>query len=183
MAAQSARLANPQNAEVRRELAQLYLEGRRPAKALALAREAVDVATSSPLYESVPFLFWRVLGEALWRRGEVDEAVVVFERALKSKSETGYFDALLLLSRCHWKRGDAARALEWAKHASQENTSSLQCYFRWAQAAAALGNGAELRTAREAFFRTRAALPRFSRQGQLRWAVAFWFFPLSRRIV
>ncbi len=184
MAAQSARLANPQNAEVRRELAQLYLEGWRCSKAEALARQAVELAKANPLYEgAVPYLFWRVLGEALVQCRRWDEAAPVLDEALKSKSETGYFEALLLLSRCHWKRGNAVKALEWARHASRENTSSLEAYFRRAQAAAKAGDAAEVKAARAEFERTRAALPKFSREARIGWSIAFWLFPLIRRIV
>ncbi len=184
MAAQSARMENPQNAEVRRELAQLYLEGWRYAKAEGLARRAIEIATSSPLYEgAVPYLFWRVLAEALVRRRRWAEAAPVLDEALKSKSETGYFEVLLLLSRCHWKQGNAVKALEWAQHASRENTSSLEAYFRRAQAAAKAGDAAEVDAARAAFVRTKAVLPKFSRERRIGWALAFWMFPVTRRIL
>src|SRR5436190_20620109 len=49
MAAQSARLANPQNADVRFQLANLYAEGGSWRRAEEHAREAVRVAGESPL--------------------------------------------------------------------------------------------------------------------------------------
>ncbi len=184
MAVQAARMENPQNAEVRRELAEIYLEGGRPRKAERFAREAVDVARANPLYEgAVPYPFHRVLGQSLLRCRRPEEAIPVFETALKSKSETGYFEALYGLAICHWRLRNPEKALEWAKHATRENTSSLAAQFRWAQAAARCGKAAEVAEARAAFWRTRAALPRFSREHRTRWALAFLLFGISRHIV
>ena len=184
LASQSVRLANPQNAEVRRDLADLYFSSGRSRKAERFAREAIEVARSNPLYEGKgPDPFHRLWAAALYRLKRYEQAIAAYDEALKSRSETGYFDALLGMAKTHWRLGNVDMAMKWAKHAVQENTSSLEGYFRWAQAAAKAGRPEEVAEARLGFAKTRAALPRFARERKIRWTLAFWFFPLSRRVV
>src|SRR5436190_14590703 len=72
---QGAKLQNPQNADARFQLANIYAEGGSWRKALVYAQEAVKVAEENPLYEGqVPYHFMRLLGDACYRRRSYDEA-------------------------------------------------------------------------------------------------------------
>lgn len=183
LAAQAVRLENPDNAEVRAELADLHLAGGGAANAERYAREAVEAARRNPLYEGVvPHRFLRLLGQVLYRRRRYAEATESFRASLKAKSEAGYHDALLGLSKSLWRSGRPGEAAEFARHAIQENSSSLEAYFRWAQAAAAAGAPEQVRRAREEFLRVKASLPPFARRRTLWYSLAFAIFPLARRL-
>jgi tetratricopeptide (TPR) repeat protein len=180
---QGARLLNPQNADARFQLANLYADGRAWRRALAYAQEAVRVARDNPLFEGrVPYHFLRLLGDALYHRGRLAEAVDAYRGALDAPSDLGHADALFGLGRALLRQGKREEAVDVLRRAIRENGSKLEAYFRWAQAAAALGRPAEVEEARREFRAVAAALPRFARQGRLRWRAAFWLFPLTRRI-
>jgi Tfp pilus assembly protein PilF len=181
MAAQGQKFSNPQNADARYQLAEIYLEAGRWKQAHMYARDAVAIAQSNPLFEgAIPYLYLRALGQALYGQRRYADAVDAFERALKAKSERGYVDALLGMSKARYRMGKAGEALEFAKHAVAEETSNLEAYFRWAQAAAKMGRAAEVAEARERFWRTALKLPRYARQRRMWWRLAFATFPLSR---
>ncbi len=182
MAAQGQKFANPQNADARFQIAEIYLQAGRWKSAHPYAHHAVEIASQNPVYDGVPFAYLRALGRSLYGMRRYAEAADVFQRALKAKSELGYFDALLGVSKCAYRGGQLETALEYAKHAVAEQESHLEPYFRWAQAAAALGKAGEADAARERFWRTALALPRYARQRRLWWRLAFMTFPLSRLI-
>src|SRR5262252_9342397 len=74
LAAQSAKLENPQNADVRFQLANLYAEGGGWRRAEEHAREAVRVARENPLYEGqVPYHYLLLWGQSLYHRRRYDE--------------------------------------------------------------------------------------------------------------
>ena len=182
MAAQGAKLSNPQNAEARYGLAHLYAQARRWRRAQSYANEAVDVATDNPLYTGVPYAYYRVLGLSLYGLRRYAEAADVFERALKARSETDHLDALLGLAKANYRLGRYEQALDFARHAVAEQESALEGYFRWAQCAAKLRNAPETAEARRRFRAVAATLPWFARQRRLGWRFAFLLFPISRRI-
>ncbi|MBI2932419.1 MAG: tetratricopeptide repeat protein [Planctomycetes bacterium] len=182
MAAQGQKFANPQNADARFQVAQIYLQARRYRKALGYAREAVTIAEANPVYAGAPYPYLRALGQALYGLRRYAEAREAYERALKARSDLGYFDALLGLAKTHYRSGDVKRAFEYAKHAAAEQESQLEPYFRWAQAAAWIGRSNEVDEARRRFWTIALRLPRFARQRRLWWRSAFLMFPLSRRI-
>lgn len=183
MGAQASKLANPQNADVRMGLAEIYLQGRRWKKAERYAREAIATAKDNPLYDGrIPYAFHTSLATALYGRRRYAEAEASFRDALASPSQTGYHEALLGLAKSLYRLKRCEEALDFARHAANENTSSLETYFRWAQAAAALGRGDEVGEARRRFHETARALPPFSRERRLRFRLAFAFFGLARRV-
>ena len=178
---QGAKLENPANADVRFQLAHIYAEGRRWRRVVEYAGEAVRIARENPLFEGgVPYHFLRLLGEGLYHRRRYGEAVDVFEEAVKAKSHSGHADAWLGLGKARYRRGEAGKALEAFRSSLQENGSILETYFRAAQAAASLGKDAEVASLRAEFRRVAASLPRFARQGRLRFRLAFLLFPLAR---
>jgi tetratricopeptide (TPR) repeat protein len=180
---QGAKLQNPQNADARFQLANLYAEGGSWARAVHYAGEAVRIAAENPLFEGeVPYHFLRLHGDALRKRGRLDEARAAYERALESKSDTGHGDALFGLGVVRLKKGEPEPAFDLLKRAVHENGSRLEGYFRLAQAAERLGRGSEVEAAFREFSATASSLPRFARKGRLRWRLAFWFWPVTRRL-
>lgn len=177
------KLQNPQNAEVRFQLACLFAQGRSWRRAEAYAAEAVKTALENPLYEGqAPFHFLKLHGEALYHRGRYEEAVETWRRALQAKSDTGYAEVRLGLGKALYRRGKAEKALEFLRQAVRENGSNLEGYFRLAQAAAGAGRAEEAAEAKREFRKVAAVLPRFARQRRFRWRMAFLLFPLARRV-
>jgi tetratricopeptide (TPR) repeat protein len=183
MRAQGERLANPQNADARFQLAEIHLQAGRWKPAARYAGEAIAIASENPLFDGIPYAYLRCLGEARYGSRDYAGAEETFERALKAKSEMGYGDALLGLAKARYRLGRLEGALEFAKHAVAEQQSMLEAYFRWAQAAAALGRPDEVAAARQQFRRVAAGLPRFAHKKRLRWRLAFLAFPLSCKLI
>jgi WD40 repeat protein/Tfp pilus assembly protein PilF len=101
--------AYPDQAVALNELAWALLTApeamRDPKQALALARQAVSLAPETPLYENT-------LGVALYRSGQLADAIPALEKSLHDGD--GAFDAfdLYFLAMCHHRLGDAAKARE-----------------------------------------------------------------------
>src|SRR5688572_14744077 len=149
---QGAKLLNPQNADARFQLANLYAEGRSWRRALEHAADAVRVAEDNPLYEGkVPYHFLRLLGDALYHRGRLDEAAAAYGRALEAKADLGHGDALFGLGRACLGKGELEKAVDAFRRAIRENGSNLEAYFRLAQASALLGREADVEAARREF--------------------------------
>lgn len=183
MESQSARLANPQNADVRFQLAHLHAEGGSWRRAEEHARDAVRVARENPLFEGqVPYHYLLLFGQALYHRARYGEAVEAFERALEAKAERGHGDARFGLGKALFRKGEAAKAVDAYRQALDENQSVLEVYFRLAQAAAVLGKEEEVEGVRAEFRRVAATLPRFAGRQRFRWRMAFYFFPLTRHL-
>jgi tetratricopeptide (TPR) repeat protein len=180
---EGAKLQNPQNADARFQLANLYAEGRAWRRALEHAADAVRVAGENPLYEGkIPYHFLRLWGECLYRRGRFGEAVDVLRRALEARSELGHGEARFGLGRALLKKGEPGAAIDVLKEAVRDHGSNLEAYFRWAQAGALLGRAEEVEAARREFRAVAASLPRFVRQRRLRWRLAFLLFPIVRHV-
>lgn len=180
---QSARLENPQNADVRFQLANLYAVGGSWRRAEEHARDAVRVASENPLYEGrVPYHFLLLLGQALHQRRKYDEAADAFRRALEAPAERGVADARFGLGKTLLRRGDAAEAMDVLRMAIDENQSNLEAYFRLAQAAAVLGRAADADWARTEFRKVARSLPRFAGRRRFRWRLAFFLFPIVRHL-
>ncbi|HXX93954.1 MAG TPA: tetratricopeptide repeat protein [Planctomycetota bacterium] len=184
MESQSARLSNPQNAEVRFQLATLHAEGGSWRRALEQAREAVRVAGENPLYDGgVPYHFLLLLGRTLYHEKRFSESVETLQRALQAKAERGRSEARFVLGQAHYRMGEAQKAIPCYRESIEENPSHLEAYFRVAQAEAALGRPAGVQAAHEEFRQVAAQLPRFAGKHRFRWRVAFLLFPLTRRII
>lgn len=97
---------DPTHAMAHNNLAWLLVAGpkelRNPKEALPLARKAVELDGKG--------LTFNTLGVALYRNGELQEAVTFLEKSLAaSKGESDAFD-LFFLAMCHHQLGDAAQA-------------------------------------------------------------------------
>src|SRR5688572_29599509 len=105
MAANTARLADPRNAESRFALAQVYAEGRKWKRALALIDEAIDIARSDSRYNHVPHRFLRLKADSQYGLREWSAAAAAYHEALKVQSDAGYSDALLGVARSELRAG------------------------------------------------------------------------------
>lgn len=182
--AQGARLQNPQNADARFQLANIYAEGGRWSRALHYARAAVQVANENPLYEGqVPYHFLKLLGDAHFRTSHFDEAIEAYEAALKAKSDLGYGEARFGLGKALYRKGNLGRSFDALNQSIEDNGSNLEAYFRLAVAASDLGRGADAEKIKREFWRVAALLPRFAGKHRLRWQIAFLLFPVSRYLV
>lgn len=182
--AEGAKLLNPQNADARFQLAQIYAQGSSWRRALRHIEDAVRVAGENPLYEGkIPYPFLVLQGDCLLRRGRPAEAVDVFRRALEAKSDTGHGDARFGLGRSLLKMGEAGKAIDVLRESIRDHGSNLEAYFRLAQAGALLGRAEEVEAARRGFREVASLLPRFARRKRLRWRLAFLFFPITRHLV
>jgi tetratricopeptide (TPR) repeat protein len=178
------KLENPQNAEARFQLANIYAERGSWRKAIGYAREAVRVAGENPLYEGkVPYHFLRLLGDALYHRGLRLEAADVYRQALGAKSDFGHGEARLGLGKALYRTGRTEEALEALRRAAEDNASNLEGYFRLAQAAAKLGRRDESARAKAEFRRVARSLPRFAGKRRFRWRLALLLFPVTRHLL
>jgi tetratricopeptide (TPR) repeat protein len=181
---QGARLENPQNADARFQLANIYAEGGSWTRALEYAQQAVKVAEENPLYEGqVPYHFLRLLGDASLRKGRTDLAIAAYQRALGAKSDLGHGEARFGLGKALYRKGELEKAFETLNQAIEDNSSNLEGYFRLAQAATELGRPDHADKVRKEFRRVALTLPSFAGRHRLRWRVAFLLFPLSRYFV
>ena len=181
---QGAKLENPQNADARFQLANIYAEGGSWARALEYARDAVKVAEENPLYEGrVPYHFLRLLGDAQLKKGRLDDAVASYRRALGVKSDFGHGEARFGLGKALYRKRELAAAFETLNQAIEDNASNLEGYFRLAQAATDLGRPDHAEKVKQEFRRVAASLPSFAGRHRLRWRVAFLLFPMTRYFV
>jgi tetratricopeptide (TPR) repeat protein len=181
---QGARLQNPQNADARFQLANIYAEGRRWSRALQYAKDAVQVASENPLYEGqVPYHFLRLLGDAHLRKGNLDPAIEAYGRALGAKSDLGHGEARFGLGKALYRKGELDRAFDILNQSIEDNGSNLEGYFRLTQAATGLGRSGAADKVKREFWRVAALLPAFAGRHRFRWRLAFLLFPLTRHVI
>lgn len=181
---QGSKLENPQNADARFQLANLYAEGGSWSLALKYAEQAVRVAQENPLYEGVvPYHFLKLLGDAYLAKGRADEAIDAYRKSLGSKSDFGHADARFGIGKAHLRKGEPAKAFDALRVAIEDNQSNLEGYFRLAQAAEDLGRHDDADKVKREFWKVAAALPRFAGKHRLRWRLAFLLFPMTRYFV
>ena len=180
---QGAKLLNPQNADARFQLANIYAEGKSWRRALEYAADAVKVADENPLYEGqVPYHFLRLKGDAQRRLGLYAEAAGTYDRALAAKSDLGHAEARFGLGVSLQRTGQLERAFDMLNRAIEDNGSTLEAYFRLAQVATDLGRLRERDVVQREFWKVVATLPRFAGKQRFRWQVAMLLFPLTRGI-
>jgi tetratricopeptide (TPR) repeat protein len=181
---QGAKLENPQNADARFQLANIYAEGGGWRKALEYAQAAVKVAEENPLYEGKPpYHLMRLMGDCYYQRGRYEDAASAYERALAAPSDLGYGDARFGLGRALYRKGETKKAFDVLNRSLEDNASNLEGYFRLAQVATELGRMKEADMVKREFWRVSAQLPRFAGKNRLRWRIAFLLFPITRGIL
>ncbi len=160
---------NPHDRRARFELAQLLLDGRRPAQALEALRPNIEAGDDDV---HTAFLW----GAALARTGNHDEA----ERALDVARGAGLTfragDIELELGRMRLARGELARAREALERFVSLRPGTVEGRFHLARALAGLGDAAGARRTREEAWREYASLPRFHRKQErpFAWRIKPW---------
>jgi tetratricopeptide (TPR) repeat protein len=160
--------ANPHNAAAQRELALIYLEKRRPGKAVPLLAAALERDPESPdLHHH--------LGRALLGCGRWQEAVDHLVTAVTADPRLAYGapylhagEALLQLRRFD----DAEEAFS---RAVAVNASSVEARTKLGFARAGRGDGEGARTAFAAARTTYRQLPGFSKRRSWPWALRAWW--------
>lgn len=154
--------ANASNVTARRELAELYIERLRPAKAIKLIDEALarDDRNADLLYLS---------GLARHRSGDAKGALEPLVRAVT-------LDPMVRFGEPYWIAAEALlrlNRLEEAEDALERytdtNTSSIQGHVRLATVRRRLGDSDGAKKALEEAFTTWSEVPGFQRRRQLGW--------------
>ena len=160
--------ANPHNVAAQRELALIYLEKRRPAKAVSLLDAAVQREPESPdlLYNHGLAL----LGAKRWQ-----DALDRFVAAVTRDPRVGYGDAYLRAGEAlvQLKRLDDAE--DAFDRAAQVNGSSVEARFRLGAARRARGERDKAKAAFTDARTTYAQLPNYQKRKNWLWAVRAWW--------
>jgi tetratricopeptide (TPR) repeat protein len=181
---QGAKLENPQNADARFQLANIYAEGGGYRQALEYAQSAVKVAEENPLYEGkVPYHMMRLLGDMYYRRRRYPEAIAAYQQSFQAKSDLGYGEARFGMGLALYRSGELEKAFDVLNRSIEDNASNLEGYFRLAQAAVELGRLKEADQVKREFWRVAAQLPAFAGKHRMRWRLAFVFFPFTRGLL
>ena len=153
---------NPANAVARAQLAEVWLERRRPARAVPLLEQALE---RDPESAELNYL----LGLARLRAGRAEQALEPLSRAVERDGKVRYGAAYLA-------SGDAlvaVKRLDDARAAYQRyvkiNTSSVEGYCKLAAASERAKDNAAAKKWRAEALDTYRALPRFQRRKQLGW--------------
>lgn len=153
---------NPANAVARARLAEIWLDKRRPRRAIPLIEQALERDPTSPdlLY---------LLGVARLRSGNPELALEPLAAALARDPKLHYGSAYLAI-------GDALVALARLDEATEAyeryvkiNTSSLEGYYKLARARKSNHDDEGARRARAEALDTYRVLPRYQRRKQLLW--------------
>ena len=137
---QGAKLQNPQNADARFQLANLYAEGGRWTRALEYSRAAVQVARENPLFEGqVPYHFLVLLGHAHYHRGDYTRPSRPTRRRSPRNRTSGTRRPASVWGGPFTGLGELEKAFTTYNQSIEDNSSNLEGYFRLAQAATALG--------------------------------------------
>lgn len=153
---------NPDNVTARRDLAVIWLDRRRPARALPILAEAARREPDSPelLY---------LIGRALLLSGRPQEALDPLVKAIAQQERMHYGEGYLLCARALLQLGRHAEAEDALRRFLRINRSSVEGHVRLGRARKAQGDAAGARAARTEARETFAQLPRFLRRKQLGW--------------
>ncbi|MGC4000367.1 MAG: hypothetical protein QM767_24165 [Anaeromyxobacter sp.] len=154
---------NPHDRRARFELAELLLQSRQPAAAAEMLRPNVEAGD-----EDARTAF--AMGAALGRSGrwEQAEAALAVAHQADPRFRAGEID--LELGRQRLARGDAAAAREALERLLVERPGTVEGRWLLGQALQRLGDAAGARRVREQAWADYAALPRFHRRHERRWA-------------
>jgi tetratricopeptide (TPR) repeat protein len=154
---------NPDNVTARRDLAKIWLEKRRPRRAIALLEEARRRESESAELE---FLY----GKALLHSGRAEEALAPLVAAAGLNDRLLYGEAYLIAGRALVELRRAAEAEDAFTRYVAINSSTVEGRVRLAAARRAQKDATWREANREALH-TFATLPAFRRRAELLWYV------------
>ncbi len=154
---------NPDNVTARRDLARIWIEKRRPRRALELLDQA---ARREP--NSVELAYLR--GRALCDAGQHEAALAPLVQVAQKDERFHYGDAYLLAGRALLELGRAAEAEDALERHVRINSSSVEGWTRLASARQKQSDSPGAADARREALATFAQLPRFRRRRERWWA-------------
>jgi tetratricopeptide (TPR) repeat protein len=153
---------NAANAVARTQLAEIWLEKRRPRRAIPLLEKALERDRASAELEYL-------LGLARLRAGDAEGSLAPLSQALAKDERVRYGSAYLAIGDALVATGNVEDAVEAYERYLKINTSSLEGYAKLAVARERKGDQAGARMARAHAMDTWRVLPRFQRRKQLFW--------------
>ena len=154
--------ANPENVTARRDLAMIWLDKRRPRRALPLLAEATR---REP--DSAQLLY--LTGQALLQSGDAQGALGPLVQALQKQERMHYGEGYLLCGRALLKLGRHAEAEDSLLRVLKINTSSVEGFVLLARARKKQGDLAGGKQARRQALDTFGQVPGYRRRHELLW--------------
>ena len=154
--------ANPDNATARRDLAKVWLEKRRPRRAIPLLEEALRRDR-----DSLELRF--LLGRALCAAGRPEAALAPLIEVAARDERFAYGEPFLVAGRALCKLRRDREAEDAFERYLQINSSSVEGRVRLARVRRELGDKPGARAALDEARRTYHDLPRFRRRPELAW--------------
>lgn len=172
---------NPSNMIATRDLARLYLERKRPAKAIELiekTRQRMAESTRHPQgsLDDAELLFQ--LGVARMKAGDPDKALEPLVAAVAIAPEVGRGDPYLVASDALMKLGRWEEAEDSLERFIAKNQSSVQAYVKLARARSKRKDDAGSKEAITQAKQTWGVLPSFKRRHEWPWWLAAIVSPL-----
>lgn len=153
---------NPANAVARTQLAEIWLDKRRPRRAIPLLEQALERDRDSA---ELHYL----LGLAQVRAGDTERALAPLSEALARDPKVRYGSAYLAIGDALADRGRLDEAIDAYERYLKINTSSIEGYAKLSRARQRNRDDAGARMARAHAMDTYRVLPRFQRRKQLPW--------------
>ena len=152
---------NPANATARAQLAEIWLEKRRPRRAIPLLEQALERGDAPELRY--------LLGLAHLRAGEAQQALEPLAAALARDQKVRYGAAYLAIADALVAVNRLDEGIEAYERYVKINTSSLEGYLKLARARHRHGDDKGAEAARKEALDTYRVLPPFQRRKQLLW--------------
>ncbi|MVO98448.1 tetratricopeptide repeat protein [Paenibacillus lutrae] len=155
--------ANPHHASSKLDLARSLMESGKYRDALSYLREVEPVMEESAdvAYE---------IGLCLLKLGELDEGKLYMDKALQLNPRVRFGDPYLQLGEAFTHK-DPHKAVEWLERFRQEQSSSVEAYYRLGLLYKKLNREPEAKVAFRESLEVYRSLPKYSRRKQRRWAI------------
>jgi tetratricopeptide (TPR) repeat protein len=163
---------NAANVTARRDLARLYLERGRPARAIALLDQARERTPDQPE-------LLLLTGMAKLRAGEPDAALAPLVAAVERDPRVGFGEPYRLAGDALFQLGRWDEAEDAYLHFAERNSSSVEVWFKIFRVRARAGRRDDARAALDQLFSTWRSLPGFHRRKQWSW----WLRACSARVL
>jgi tetratricopeptide (TPR) repeat protein len=172
---------NPANLMACRDLARLYLERKRPKKAVAIleqTRERMATSTRHPQgsYDDAELLLW--LGVAKLRSGEAAAALDPLVAAVAIAPDVGRGEPYMAAADALAKLGRWEEAEDALERFIAQNSSTIRAYVKLARARAKQKDAEGTKSALAEARSTWGALPGFARRHEWHWYLAALTAPL-----